>query len=131
MNRCKDCGEKKPWDSFPRHKSMKSGHLNSCKDCVAVYQKLYYENNPQRDNHLKYKYGISELEWNAMFAQQDGRCAICRKDRKLHTDHDHNTGEVRGLLCQGCNLGLGHFEDDEVSLSNAIQYLQDSGKQIK
>ena len=58
----------------------------------------------------------------------DARCEICgepqRPTRKLCVDHDHETGNVRGLLCHNCNLGLGAFQDRILLLISAIEYLQ-------
>ena len=68
-----------------------------------------------RNRQLQKAYGISLDDYNKLFAQQSGKCAICRKPQSefnypLHVDHDHQTRKVRGLLCCGCNTGLGHFE---------------------
>jgi hypothetical protein len=58
------------------------------------------------------------------------RCAICGseetnniKTNKMYVDHCHETGKVRGLLCNGCNSGLGHFKDSINNLKLAIEYL--------
>lgn len=81
-----------------------------------------------RDSYLRRKYGITEAEWDAAFARQDGRCAICRKrspSRRLAVDHDHETGEWRGfLICKRCNEGIGRFEFSTDVVENAIRYLQ-------
>lgn len=75
------------------------------------------------------KYGLSVADWDAMLARQDGRCAICRTDRpggrgeQWHIDHCHETGDVRGLLCHNCNVGLGNFGDDPGRLLAAMAYL--------
>lgn len=58
-----------------------------------------------------------------MLAEQDGRCKICGQLKKLNVDHDHATGEVRGLLCHGCNVGIGFFRDSPELLRSAIDYL--------
>lgn len=73
------------------------------------------------------KYGITEERYQELFKQQNGRCAICRnkpRTQRLAVDHDHKTGEVRGLLCKRCNhdlLGGGH--DDFEVLWRALVYL--------
>jgi len=65
-----------------------------------------------RRARLKAKYGLSEVELNAMRKEQGGCCAICKKrSSKLLVDHDHVTGKVRALLCQTCNTFLGWYEN--------------------
>lgn len=62
-----------------------------------------------RDARLKKLYGISSIEYEQILAWQGGVCAICGrppKSRRLHVDHDHSTGYVRGLTCFPCNSGL-------------------------
>lgn len=65
-------------------------------------------------------------EFEERLASQNGQCAICSKHitgRDIHRDHDHSTGEWRGLLCNNCNRGLGHFQDDPELLMAAAFYL--------
>lgn len=80
----------------------------------------------QRDEQLMKRYGIDHAEFLRMEEAQGGVCKICHKPPSygyLHVDHDHNTGEVRGLLCRSCNLGLGMFKDCALKLYHAMQYL--------
>jgi hypothetical protein len=70
------------------------------------------------------RYGITPEQFLAMEASQKGRCAICRKAKKLHVDHCHETKQVRGLLCMACNTSLGKFENSPEMLRAAIQYLE-------
>jgi hypothetical protein len=72
-------------------------------------------------------YGITPADYQALLNAQGGGCAICGltnsgRDR-LAVDHDHKTGTVRGLLCHGCNIGLGNFHDSPTNLQKAIAYL--------
>lgn len=86
-----------------------------------------------RSNRLNTIYGITLAEYHVMYANQEGKCSICRKSKPDHgrtglvVDHCHNKGHIRGLLCSGCNNGLGRFKDDVVSLTNAIEYLKSNG----
>ncbi len=82
--------------------------------------------------HLLKTYGITEADYDALIVAQGGKCAICQTsnpmvrsgaDARWHVDHDHDTGKVRGLLCFRCNSGLGHFDDDQTRLKQAIEYL--------
>ena len=68
---------------------------------------------------IKYKYGISEEEYKAIYNKQDGKCALCDKKLKLRymntkptiqVDHCHETGKVRGMLCMNCNVNLGWYQ---------------------
>lgn len=99
---------------------------------------LKYLSNPEnkikhiervRRNDLIKKYGITVEDYNKMFQEQDGKCAICHKDQlefriRFSVDHNHKTGKVRGLLCHNCNRALGWFYDDIETLQSAIEYLQ-------
>lgn len=71
---------------------------------------------------------LHEDDYEFLFISQNGKCAICgthqdTMERRLSVDHNHETGEVRGLLCSSCNLGLGAFLDSPALLKNAILYL--------
>lgn len=74
-----------------------------------------------------YKYGLTREQYEALADRQKNVCAICgngtKGGRRLDVDHDHATGRVRELLCNGCNQGLGMFKEDVVRLEAAIQYL--------
>ena len=59
-----------------------------------------------------------------MLEQQDGLCAICGVAPAVHVDHDHETGQVRALLCFNCNGGLGQFKDDPYLLQMAAFYVE-------
>lgn len=79
---------------------------------------------------LKTKYGLTEATFDEMLERQGGGCGICGtqepqgRGQRLHVDHDHKTGQVRGLLCTSCNNGLGRFHDDVDLLRAAVAYLQ-------
>jgi hypothetical protein len=80
----------------------------------------------RRNQILKSKYGITQAEYDIMLSNQNGGCAICfRKPgkRPLHVDHDHSTGQVRGLLCHQCNWYLATVESDEAILLRLEAYL--------
>lgn len=80
------------------------------------------------------KYRAANLEKvRAMRDQQQGRCAICETTMRIggkpgmdqeHVDHDHTTGEVRGLLCSRCNTSIGKFNDDPALLRRAADYIE-------
>lgn len=70
------------------------------------------------------KRGITVDNYTSMLVEQLGLCKICREPMKrICIDHDHATGEVRGLLCHNCNVGLGHFRDSVSLLEEAAKYL--------
>lgn len=90
----------------------------------------FHERHPdyKHRDHIKRRYGLTPAQYDALVELQGGRCAICRqsptgKRTRLHVDHDHLTGEVRGLLCNLCNVALGAIHDDPAILRAAIVYL--------
>ena len=77
---------------------------------------------------IKRTYGLSKKQYLALFEKQNNQCPGCLCEitpytRKSHVDHDHETGEVRGILCMGCNSGLGYLKDDVKRLERLTQYL--------
>lgn len=82
-------------------------HKKFCYDCVP-------EREPGNNNSRWYQilrlYGVDKTMWDAMYFEQDGACAICKKREAVVVDHCHDSGKVRGLLCLGCNTALGYLE---------------------
>jgi Recombination endonuclease VII len=83
----------------------------------------------RRSNVIRRTYGLTDSEYDEMVRQQGEVCRICGKKEttrkgKLHVDHSHRTGKVRGLLCGRCNGGLGCFDDSQEMLNKAIEYLK-------
>lgn len=81
------------------------------------------------DARLRRLYGIGLTEYVGMRTNQNNECAACRREwesweNRFSVDHDHRTGHVRGLLCQPCNLALGHVNDDPERLQALIEYLK-------
>ena len=70
-------------------------------------------------------YGINKAEYDFIWALQGSQCAICSTtEGRMVIDHCHDTGKIRGILCQHCNTGLGAFKDNESSIGRAILYLR-------
>jgi hypothetical protein len=100
------------------------------------------ETDMNRNSYLFYRYGLRIEDYDELLLRQNGKCAICLhtprerleeentrggnvpiEERLLAVDHDHLTGNARGLLCWSCNTGLGHFKDNIESMGLAISYL--------
>ncbi len=81
----------------------------------------------ERAGHLMRKYGMTIEQYDAMLEAQGGGCCICgrppREDISLHVDHDHSTGEIRGILCFRCNNALADFQEDPELLKKAASYV--------
>ncbi len=97
---------------------------------VIARTMAYQKSNPdkQRNWQLKYNFGITAEKYDSMLKEQNNSCAICQSPvpqgaGRFHVDHDHKTGQVRGLLCNNCNLGLGFFADNIDKLTKAAKYL--------
>ena len=126
---CNKCGHTGPLEEFTKSIRHKHGRRPICKPCWNSARVRYESPEQKRKWYIKWAYRITPKQYDDILATQDGVCAICcklPKDR-LHIDHDHTTGQVRGLLCQPCNLALGHLHDSVYNLQSAISYLNDSG----
>lgn len=116
MLTCTRCKIEKPptAEFFPPHNKKLNGLDSWCRNCRATYRSEICRGRFREhmdDETLKsIKADIQE-------------CVICGVGGKLVVDHDHTTGEVRGMLCNHCNRGLGHFRDDPHLLEFARMYL--------
>ena len=95
---------------------------------IDLYKKIQALSEEVKSD-LKKNYGISFEQYQEMYTKQKGNCACCGQHesafkRKLHVDHCHKTGKVRGLLCHSCNAAIGHFGDSIERLISAIEYLK-------
>lgn len=117
---------------------LKSGRTKSC----GCYQKetaratrLKHGRSDKTDKaytremHIKRKYGLSIQQYNEMFEEQNGLCAICsykfgQKQGDCYVDHCHTTKIVRGLLCQNCNSAIGYARDNPDILIKASKYVE-------
>jgi len=99
---------------FPLHNKTKSGFDSWCKTCRATYR--------SETRRGLYRDMISD-ETLKHIIETVKKCVICGSEEKLVVDHCHNTNKVRGMLCNHCNRGLGHFKDDPKLLEFARIYL--------
>lgn len=117
----------------------KAENADHVRDYLKTYQKQYTARpdvrTAKRARHLKQNYGISLEQFSALWNAQDGQCAICevelvaggRESVSACVDHNHDTGDIRGLLCRQCNHGIGHMKDSPEVLERAAAYLRDRG----
>jgi hypothetical protein len=116
---CSKCGGLKPLDQyFQRKDAPNQKYQAACKSCVSVYGKEY---------RAKKLYGITYDEIQSIKAEQEDSCTICGEITQLVVDHNHTTGQVRALLCDLCNRGLGYFRDNPELLMRASNYLLEKG----
>ena len=99
---------------FPPHNKKRNGLDSWCRACRATYRNA--------NNRGAFRDVISDEDLAKLKAEVT-QCVICGAEEKLVVDHDHKTGKIRGLLCNHCNRGLGHFRDDPTLLEFAAQYL--------
>jgi hypothetical protein len=113
---CTRCKNEKPSTSefFPPHNKKRNGFDSWCRVCRATYRSSI--------NRGKFRAVISDEALKELKSTTH-ECVICGVAAPLVVDHDHATGKVRGMLCNHCNRGLGHFRDDPSLLEFAAQYL--------
>ena len=113
---CTRCHTEKPAtpEFFPLHNKKRNGLDSWCRACRATYRNANCRG--------KFRAVISDEKLHELKATTN-ECVICGAEGPLVVDHDHVTGKVRGMLCNHCNRGLGHFRDDPTLLEFAAQYL--------
>jgi len=134
-NLCKSCYYKWLKNNNPEfHERQK---LNSRKWALENKEKKKLSNKKykvkqdketQKNRMLLSTYGITIIDYNFILEKQNNCCYICKKHKSkfkkdLAVDHNHITGEIRGLLCFRCNFGLSYFSENLETLQNAVEYL--------
>lgn len=121
-------------------REYKKGYYKANRDKVLAYHRKRYEAN--RANKCAYqrayhkanrdkiiaksrerRYQITSEHYEKLLHHQDRKCAICKQGKRLFVDHNHQTGIVRGLLCNACNLAIGILQENVKFLASAIDYL--------
>lgn len=120
-----------------QHKKWYRGYWEKNKNRINKVARELRMKNPQNVLNAKASryvkiYGITIEEYERLLKEQNGLCKICKqpesqimrgKQKSLAVDHNHETGEIRGLLCGKCNSGIGMFRENTLLLSEAIKYL--------
>jgi hypothetical protein len=148
MKICTKCRKPKPLDEYWNHPNGKYGKRPRCKDCVRtenyghLQKRLVVEPSYNRDRVRKWsqagdnkrrrnllsRYGITPDEYDSILEKQGGVCAICclsmDEGRRLAVDHNHETGEIRGIVHLRCNSVIALFKDSPEICRNAAEYLE-------
>lgn len=145
---CSYCNIDKPYSDY--HMRANKTHPHSrCKTCSSLISKQWRKDNKdrvrlnrisnpsgqkeyKRDKSYKRLYGISLEQYNQLFVEQSGRCAICNihqseLNKALVVDHNHSTSIVRGLLCSKCNTAIGLLQDNSDIINKASIYVKCKG----
>jgi hypothetical protein len=138
MKTCRKCGESEPDVEFEHGRRI-------CRKCRKAQKTDWRRKLGIKPRQIKHKvprkfrtksynlrnhFGITLEDYNQMFEEQKGRCAICgihqsEMSKALSVDHNHNTGEIRGLLCNNCNTAIGKLKTDDgiELLQKAMEYI--------
>lgn len=97
-----------------------------CKTCYLRNWEKRRNPNGRRERMLKRNYGMTLADFNKYLILQNDSCAICgrKPNRMLHVDHNHENGEIRGLLCYQCNAAIGYMYDNPEIAKKVVEYLE-------
>ncbi len=139
---CTMCGESRPLNAY-RSRGGSQIHLlkSRCNTCMYQEHRRWTVENPEKVREYREKdswtlakrcarRGITPEQLVNRFERQECCCAICKQEIKISEsaiDHNHQTGEFRGILCKQCNRALGMFQDNPKILQNALEYLNAFG----
>jgi DNA-directed RNA polymerase subunit RPC12/RpoP len=134
---CKTCLQELPIDSFNFQSNKKYRQVH-CRSCYSKRQLARQTPEQKKRNsdwiidwHYRKRYGVTKQFFYELAAKQENKCAICNchlefkgtKGKAASLDHNHLTGEIRGVLCGSCNKALGLLQDNVEVLQKAIIYL--------
>ncbi len=139
--RCAACGETKNRTEFTINRAQIDWMDPCCRPCQAESRIAQDRQKYNRGSHLRRKYGITQAQYDAMFEDQRGLCAICSLEmsnaapmgasNKPCIDHSHGTGKVRQLLCRHCNWWIGHLENEVAGWrAKGLAYLERHGSPV-
>lgn len=130
---CSRCKILQPISEYAKNVTRRNGLQSRCNDCRKKYNSSKEAKRKSKNRTLRHKYGITLEYYEQLLRLQKGVCKICSLPESagssaegikiLCVDHDHETGQVRGLLCQRCNIGLGGLPTVKL-LELAISYLE-------
>jgi Autographiviridae endonuclease VII len=149
---CGGCKQTKFLSEYTPSRRYNTGVESKCKLCRNKFMRENRAKDPERHRHYcrkhnakrkndpayiaarsnrnyKKKYGLSKQEVQYLHTIQNNKCAICdvpastQRYGVLKVDHNHTTGNIRGLLCSACNLGIGYFKENITAIKEAANYL--------
>lgn len=130
---CSKCKVEKELSEYTKRYDRASGVRPHCKECqrkIDAYKRTTEKGKAKYRNSSWKQQGINITyeEYKIKYEKVKGYCEICNKQfPSLCVDHNHTTGEIRGLLCTSCNLGIEQFKETQSMLYNAIDYLNKYG----
>lgn len=137
LKKCNKCKLEKPLKHYTKNSLQRDGLCPTCRECYRIYANNYIQRKDREepgkrwDGVIQARYGISIEQYKALLVEQGGGCALCgspdprnRNVQHFCIDHDHQTKEVRGLLCYRCNRGIGLLQDDPEVLAKGVEYLR-------
>ena len=119
-HREREIKKNKEWikNNLEKHREHNRSYAKKHKERIKTYGRKW---------SIKKTYKISYEDWLKIWESQDGKCAICGesfvKPSDAHTDHNHKTGKIRGLLCRNCNIAVGLFKDNPELTIKATEYI--------
>lgn len=136
---CNVCKRYKTLENFEL-RSDSGKYRRVCKKCSSIRKQIWYLENKVglKTRAIAKKYGITRSDYDLLINEHKNLCAICvrpetspdgrtKKVKSLSIDHNHDTGQVRGLLCWRCNAMIGYAREDLFILKSAIKYLNKYG----
>lgn len=125
MKTCTKCNLSKDDSEFRPRSDRPGKFMSVCRICENINARgQKYRPVVSKTLNLKKRFGLTLEQWDEMNLQQGGMCAICDGESELCVDHNHITGQIRGLLCKSCNLSLGLMKDSVTTAQAAVNYLK-------